>query len=134
LRVLHGTDDEILADAILNHENLLFYIAKFYGLENLDWEDKQRLLSAGNILLGKWFREYGPQHLERACQIYKFLYEKAKMAIDKRYMQIVETRDRCCINGPVHSVLGDTILCKWTEMKIQRIIRRMAKKFDIKII
>jgi hypothetical protein len=133
LRVLHGTDEEILTDAILNHENLLYYIAKFYGFENLDWEDQQRLLSAGDILLGKWFREYGPQYLEKACQVYKYLNEKVT-GIDKRYMEIVKIREGYLAKKPTRITFGYAISVKLVEMRIRRIIRGIAKEFNIKII
>lgn len=127
LRILGATSEEVLANAILGHENLLCYIAKFYGFDNLDWQEKQRLLSAGDILLGKSFRDsgdWGPIYLKKACEVYKYL--KEEMAINKR-ADILEILDKILDRCTVGSKIGNIICGKWNTMKI----RRIAKKLKI---
>lgn len=120
---------EDLTNAIYSSENFLSYISDFYGVSNLDPGEKARLLKAGDILLGRWYREYGPQYLERACQIYEWL-DKKGIAIYRR-SEIVEIRERYIRKVPVWGEIGGAISVRLTEMRIRRIIRGIAKEFNI---
>lgn len=125
LSLIHNANQGDLVEVIYTHNNFFSDIDNFFGISNLDWREKALLLEAGDTFLARWYREDSPQYLEKACQVYEWLNEKA-VAVYRR-VEIVEIRDRYLTKVPVCGAIGDAISSRLSAMKI----RRIAKKLKI---
>lgn len=120
-RVLHGTDEEILANTIFEYRNLLSNISNFYGIDNLDWQEEQRLLRAGDILLKRHFeskKTLTNYKLTRAIKVYRWLRNNDVTKIGDR-IKIAEIFQECEVVGRISK-----------KLKYIR-IRKIARKLKI---
>ena len=91
--ILHGTNEIDLATTLYKRDDLLANIGKFYGVSNLDWQEQQNLLAAGDILMrGLSGETFSPRYLKRAVEVYRWLRNNKAIDIGDR-IKIIETYD-----------------------------------------
>ena len=115
----HNAEEEDLVRAIYNHENLLFDIGDFYGIDNLDWAEEQRLLKTGDTLLERYPDEIPNSiYLSRAIGVYTWLRNNDIIEIGEGRQEITEIFQECELD-------------RISQKKRDKEIRRIAKRLKI---